>query len=114
MEVDIQHDGDQRYIIHCPDEMGWKARVDLVEHLQQTATDPPARQVIVDFSGVNMINSAGLGGLFSLRKHVVEDGGGQLVLCNASPLIQRLFQTVNMTKLIPVVDSLDDARDHLA
>lgn len=104
--------GEGRFVLHCPAEMAWRARTELVEVLAaSTGPDGPAA-IILDLARVEFLNSAGIGAVFSVRKYVVE-GGGQLVVCNAKPSVVRLLATVNLPALIPMVSDLDRAHDFL-
>jgi anti-anti-sigma factor len=112
MEVTITADGDSRYIITCPQHMEWNARIDLVEALKAATKDQPPRTVIVDLADVNYINSAGLGAIFALRKFV-EQAGGAIAVARPNVTIARLLRTVNLAALMPVTDSLEQARASL-
>ena len=112
MDVTIKTDGESRYIIACPRHMEWNARVDLVEALQAATKDQPARGVIVDLAEVSYINSAGLGAIFALRKFV-EQCGGAIVVARPNVTIARLLRTVNLAALVPVTDSIEQARASL-
>ena len=97
-----------RFILRCPAEMAWRARTELVEALVASAGHVAPAEVILDLKGVEFLNSAGIGALFSVRRHVT-DRGGQVVLCNAKPTVVRLLSTVNVPAVIPIVSDLDEA-----
>lgn len=112
MDVTIKADGESRYIITCPHHMEWNARVDLIESLKAATQDQPVCGVIVDLAEVSYINSAGLGAIFALRKFV-EQSGGAVAVARPNVTIARLLRTVNLAALIPVTDSLEQARASL-
>jgi anti-anti-sigma factor len=112
MDIRIEPDGHGRYIIACPPEITWSARVDLSETLQAAVGDEQLTGVIVDLQKTTYINSAGLGAIFSLRKHVIERDAA-IVVARPQPSIVRLLQTINLSALIPVTSTLDDARRRL-
>jgi anti-anti-sigma factor len=112
MDVSIKHEGDSLYIITCPSRMEWNARTDLVESLKTAAGGQPPRGVIVDLVDVSYINSAGLGAIFALRKYV-EQAGGATAVARPNVTIARLLRTVNLAALMPVADSLEQARASL-
>lgn len=112
MDVSVERDGEGRFIIRCPREMRWDTRADLVDDLQAAAGDRPVRSVILDLDDVDYLNSAALGAVFTLRKRL-HDNGGRLIVCRPNPTIARLLRTVNMPALIPVVETLDEARSLL-
>ncbi|MFW6146612.1 MAG: STAS domain-containing protein [Planctomycetota bacterium] len=109
MDVSVTPDGDGRFIVTCPEEMQWKAREDLLNALVRASAGAAVRGVILDMGRVASISSAGLGGIFMLRKHVVSLGG-HVVVARPSISIQRLLKTINLEALMPVVASLDEAR----
>jgi anti-sigma B factor antagonist len=109
MDVTVKPDGEARYIISCPDLMEWHARVDLVEALKSATKDNPIAGVILDLNQVSYINSAGLGAIFALRKHA-KGVGAQVVVARPNATISRLLTTVNLSALMPVAESLEEAR----
>ncbi|NLF29657.1 MAG: STAS domain-containing protein [Planctomycetes bacterium] len=112
MDVSVIPDGDGRFVVICPEEMQWKAREDLLNALVRASAGLPVRGVILDMGNVASISSAGLGGIFMLRKHVVSLGG-HMVVARPSISIQRLLTTINLEALMPVVPSLGEARQRL-
>ncbi len=112
MDVSVTCDGDGRFIVTCPAEMQWKAREDLLNALIRASAGQAVRGVILDMGRVASISSAGLGGIFLLRKHTV-NLGGHVVVARPSLGIRRLLQTINLEALMPVVGSLDEARHWL-
>jgi anti-anti-sigma factor len=68
---------------------------------------------VLDLAEVTYINSAGIGAIFSLRKYAME-ADARLVVARPRPAIQRMLKTVNLPELIPMVDSLDKARQVIA
>lgn len=112
MDVCVQPD-EAGYIISCPDQMEWHARVDLVEALKNASGGRPFCGVIVDLDKVTYVNSAGLGAIFALRKYARENGAG-IVVARPSATIRRLLDTVNLGALIPIVETLSQARATIA
>ena len=112
MDITITPDGDGRYIIACPQEMDWNARISLVDTLTEQTDGEKLTGVIVDLEGVQYISSAGLGALFSLRKHLMSVEAG-LVVSRPNVTIARLLETVNLRALVAITDTLDQARKAL-
>lgn len=73
-----------------------------VETALAAAEDRPCNQVILDFSGVSSMDSAGIGKLlllyYSFRKK-----GVALTVMNPRPSVEDLLQMVNLATLIPIV-----------
>ncbi len=72
-----------------------------VETALAAAEDRPCNQVILDFSGVSSLDSAGIGKLlllyYSLRKK-----GVALTVMNPKPAVEALLHLVNLTTVIPI------------
>lgn len=64
--------------------------------------------VVIDFSGVPFIDSAGLGALIAGARRVRESGG-DIVLCAPRKGIARLLTTAGMDRVLRVVDTLPEA-----
>jgi anti-anti-sigma factor len=113
MQLQVVHEGQGLYILQCSEELEWSARVDLVEAVNDRVGDQDVRGVVLDLAEVTYINSAGIGAIFSLRKYAME-ADARLVVARPRPAIQRMLKTVNLPELIPMVDSLDKARQVIA
>ncbi len=100
--------GQGRFLLKCPSEMAWRARVELVDSLTAATGGQTPIDLILDLGGVDFLNSAGIGAVFSIRKHVV-DRGGRVVACGARPVIRRLLATVNLPALVPTLDDVSSA-----
>ena len=112
MDVSVTPDGEGRFIVTCPAEMQWKAREDLLNALIRASAGQAVRGVILDMGPVVSISSAGLGGIFMLRKHVL-NLGGRVIVARPSISIQRLLKTINLEALMPIVPAIDEARQWL-
>lgn len=112
MQIDVKSDGEDRYVISCPNEMEWRARINLVQALQDATDGLSVRGVILDLEGVQYMNSAALGAIFALR-NFLKQGSIGIVISRPSATVTRLLSTINMTQLMPVTDTLDDARRRL-
>jgi anti-sigma B factor antagonist len=110
MDVNIRHDDGGVFVIECPPEMEWSVRVDLVSMLTEKVGQEQISGVILDLGEVNYINSAGLGAVFALRKFAMNNGS-PIVIARPKPGIQRMLKTVNLPELIPVADTLADAKE---
>lgn len=77
----------------------------LREAMVELATYPA---VVLDFSGVPFIDSAGLGTIIGGTRRI-RAANGSVVLCSARRSIHRLLHTVGMDRILPIVDTLPDA-----
>lgn len=66
------------------------------------------RRVVLDFSGVPFIDSAGLGTIIGGTRRV-RAADGEIALCSARRSIHRLLHTVGMDRILPIFDSLPEA-----
>ena len=80
---------------------------------QAMSTLAAYRKVVLDFSGVPFIDSAGLGTVIGGTRRI-RGAGGDIVLCSARRSIDRLLRTVGMDRILPIVDTLSEALFSLA
>jgi anti-sigma B factor antagonist len=74
--------------------------------LRETFSELTAEtRVIIDFSGVSFIDSAGLGCLIAGARRI-HDAGGEVVLCSARRAVHRLLHTVGMDRVLPIVETM--------
>ena len=52
------------------------------------------KAIVLDLANVDYISSAGLGVLFTMKKHLKQNGG-DLLFVNIKPQIKRIFEIVN-------------------
>ena len=69
---------------------------------------PNARQLVVEFSGLEVIDSAGLGELVVVHMWI-RASGCSLKLAGANPRIQQLLELTNLLSVFDVHPTLDDA-----
>lgn len=85
------------------DEVGILQReIDKVVHLK--------KRIVLQLSGVDYVDSAGLGALVRFFSVLRADGGG-LKLCQLSPFVLKVLQTTNLHSVIPVYESEKEAVD---
>lgn len=65
-------------------------------------------KVILDLTGVNFIDSAGLGSILSLMRGIGERGGDFRVCCVSKP-IQVLFELVRLQKILDIHETRQQA-----
>jgi anti-anti-sigma factor len=113
MDLRVKSDGEGRFVVYCHDKTEWRERIDLVSQLETDTKGQDVRQIILDLDNVEYITSAGLGAVFSLNQHA-RSIEASLAVARPSPTIRRLLDTVNLPKLMPVTETLDEARALLA
>ncbi len=65
--------------------------------------------VIVDFSGVDYISSAGLGVLNAI-KVILDKEGRKIVLCGMNKKIKKTFDLLGFSRTFTIVGTLDEAK----
>ena len=66
------------------------------------------RAIVVDLSGVNFLDSSGLGALVTAHRAQVE-AGGTLKLAAPRAHVSKVFRITRLSEVIPVFDSVEDA-----
>ena len=69
---------------------------------------PHTRQIIVDLSGLEAVDSAGLGELVVVHMWA-KASGCSLKLAGANPRVQQLFELTNLVSVFEIHSALDDA-----
>lgn len=83
-----------------------------VDEAVTRAVDTGARDLIVDFAGVDYISSAGLRVFLVLAKRM-RDLQGRLVLCGMPEPVRQVFRLAGFMPLFRVEPSLETARARL-
>lgn len=65
-------------------------------------------RAVLDMSGVDMVDSSGLGIIISINI-TLQNNGGWLAVCGLTDDIKKLFSMTKMEKLMRVCDSVDQA-----
>lgn len=79
---------------------------ELIENAIQEWDDSP--QLVVDFTGVEFCDSAGLGVLVTTYKRVQHRGGRFVLVCPPGPVL-RLLRISGLDTVFPVHSRLDEA-----
>lgn len=72
--------------------------------------NPELKNVILDFSDVDMVDSAGLGVLIGLLK-LVSERDGDLKLVGLSKRVRLVFQITRTQRIFTILDTMDEALD---
>ncbi len=72
----------------------------------EAACQPPHPIIVLDFSEVLFINSAGISALLRWAVTMLK-GGVKLFALNVNPHHQKLFQTVELARFIPAIQERD-------
>ena len=77
------------------------------DDLLRSLTTEGKKQVLLDFSGITFMDSAGLGSLVLLLK-TVRSHGGKMYLCHVNQQIQMLFELTNMNQIFEIFPTEDE------
>lgn len=86
---------------------------DLAKEMMNSWQAVQARNVILDFQGVEMVTTPCMRGLLQLRAQVKEKGG-QVVLCNLTPQVAEIFSVTRLISSNPAIPSLFQAHPDVA
>ena len=79
-----------------------------VDNAVRGAVDAGARALVIDFSAVDYISSAGLR-VFLVLARRMRDLGGRLVLCGLGQPVRQVFQLAGFLPLFTIAGSLEGA-----
>ena len=86
--------------------------VALLDKELSNLADSPIEVVVFDLAGLEYINSAGLRSIFATRK-ALAPRGGRIVLLNARPQVQKVFDIVKAADLAAVFTSVEELDRYL-
>jgi len=72
-----------------------------------------ARECIIDMSATEAVDSSGFGSLVAAVRKIGEIGGVAAIVC-IDETVRRLFEVAGITRLVPVVRRVEDARHLMA
>jgi anti-sigma B factor antagonist len=72
-----------------------------------------SEKLVVDFSSVEYVSSAGLRVLLSVRKRLVPLKG-ELVLAGLRPFVREVFDMTGFSKIFPLYQTTDEACSHFS
>jgi anti-sigma B factor antagonist len=90
-----------------------KLSLETVHDFIQTLRPEPASRLVLDLSGVNFLDSAGVGALVSLFVSR-RNAGKTLALAALTTQGMAVMQVAGLLKLLPVYASVDEALSHPA
>ena len=96
----IQQWSDEIIIVDLPDE---PEMIDELISLTDFLADKENFNVVIDFTGVGEITSAGLARLLKLHQFTAQ-GGRRLVLCNIDPSTEGIFLTTGLTDVFNLTE----------
>ncbi|MBI4582229.1 MAG: STAS domain-containing protein [Planctomycetes bacterium] len=110
MKVELQWEGDSRFVLVCAGDLGWDANDILIKKASEAFARRGGLQMVLDLEDVDCVTSAGIGVLLQLRSQAAEQDGSIMIIC-PSPAIRQLFKTVGLDRHIPVFHDWSAFRD---
>ncbi|OPX18743.1 MAG: hypothetical protein BZ151_13020 [Desulfobacca sp. 4484_104] len=104
MDVEVV---DSRLVVRPAGLVNVMVRDDFYDLIIQKISSTGINHLVLDLSGVTGLDSSGLGAVFSLYKHVVQDQGS-LYFVNPSKTVADLIRITHLDKVIPVKQNLDE------
>ena len=105
--IDLTELSDGVYLVAISGEMDIATSPELTSRLS-TVRGPTPYRVLVDLSNLTFIDSTGIKALGSAAKDL-EGHGGTLVVFAPTANVRRVFDIVNFSEVVPIVESLDAA-----
>ncbi len=102
-EMTIQDHTGNRVIVALPPEPDVTEGLETIIAMVRQHAD---RDVVIDFTNVGVVTSAGLSRLLQLRK-TMHDNGHSLVLRNVAPITHGIFSTVGFDELFEFCDRVE-------
>ena len=68
-----------------------------------------SRECIIDLTQTKAVDSSGFGSLIAAVRKIGDIGGGVAIVCN-NATVRRLFEIAGLTRLVPIVARVEDAR----
>jgi len=80
------------------------------EHVRSLLNDQ-RRMIHFDMTGVDFINSSGLGALVSMMKEI-RVHQGRLTLSNLAPYVKEIFEITQLSNVFDIFPTVDEALSH--
>jgi anti-anti-sigma factor len=111
VEVDDTSIEDGLYCLRAAGYLGREADRQIRERLAEgNGHMGEGATLVLNLSDVTFIDSAGISSLLSIQQEMLATGG-RIILCNVPPFVNQTFNLVGMSRLIPVVDTVERARE---
>ena len=111
VEVDTEPSDNDLFCLRASGYLGRGTDGKIIERLRRSKRERRAGEtVVLNLCDVTFIDSAGISSLLAVQQEM-SVGGGRIILCNVPPFINQTFGIVGMSRLIPVVENIERARE---
>jgi anti-anti-sigma factor len=111
LKVQVTEDRSFSRTVHLNGRLDHESVVVLDKELD-TLADQPIDVVVFNLAGLEYISSAGLRSIFGVQK-TMAGRGGKIVLLNAQPQVQKVFEIVKAADLAAVFSSVEELDRYL-
>lgn len=110
--VDVEDVDERTRVLRATGEVHVSTAPELAEELNTALADGRTR-IVLDFTGVEFIDSTGLSVLLNALRRVGRVDGALSLVCT-NPTVLRLFQITRLDATFDIVDTRDEALRHVA
>lgn len=100
-------------LVSLSGELDQYAAADLKGKIDVEIQSSPKKNLIIDLSGVTLMDSSGIG-LIVGRYKIMYSLGGKLLICGANPYVDKMIALSGIKKIIPVFKDADEADKNVA
>ena len=111
LKVRVTHERPLMKTVHLDGRLDSES-VELLDNELSTLAQSPVDVVVFDLAGLEYISSAGLRSIFVTRQALARRSG-RIVLLNARPQVQKVFDIVKATDLAAVFTSVEELDRYL-
>ena len=108
MSFSTESVSDETLIVHIGDTLDFR-NADTFKEIVQPPIDRGKRQFVLDFSDTDVLDSSGLGAIFSLYRRVTAHDG-TVVFANTSEPVRVVVELTRTYKVFPQYDSVAEAQ----
>ena len=90
-------------------EVDLRSSPELRKRLSELVEGRTPRLVILDLSGVEYVDSSGVGTIVELKRRALRTGG-DVVLVGLQPRVRSVFEITRLDKFFKIAQSIDEAR----
>ena len=108
MSLTVKEDRAEQALVLSPEGRLDSVNAGEFQALVKGHIDAGEKRVIVDFSNLDYISSAGVR-VMQFASETLEESGGRCVLCALNNDISRVFRITGFDRIIDIADTLEDA-----
>jgi anti-sigma B factor antagonist len=110
-DVSMEHVDDETTVLSASGEVHVSTAPELSDRLNQAIGEGSTR-LVLDFSGVEFIDSTGLSVLLNALRRITRRQGALSVVCT-NPTVLRLFEITRLDSTFDIVDTREEALAHV-